>query len=1648
MSVLPTSGSVNPGDSLFIEATFSSGNNAAGNYNGIITVFSNDPFLPSFAITATLTVVAPLSATASADPVELCVGSSTQLNVIANGGYGNYTYSWTSNPPGFSSILQNPVTNPLVNSTYYVEVSDGTGVVSASVSVTVYDASAPPPVTNMLPPDNSYNITVPIQFSWAPSSNVSVYDLYIWSFDEPQPTTPYKANLLQINYTYNSGPFVYGDTCKWQVVAKNPCFETPGPIQDFSIKGLPELHVSGITNSTPQAGQEISVSWTVQNDGEGETPPGTVWYDRVWISPDIEVRIGETEDILLGQYPNVSYLDVGQSYVQNHQIQMPANLIGTYFLFVITDALDALAMNWPPEGPPLPYNPPPFYFAYSHGGSYVNVVHEISDDPPRYDNFFYKEITFDVPPLPDLEVTSMITPDNSFSGQPVDITWTVTNNGDGNTNTDTWSDRIYFSEDTVFNQATATNLGTFNHTGFLNPDSSYTQTQSVTVPENIFGTYYFYIQTDNTDQVFEHVYENNNISKSDSVVIILTPPPDFIVSEIFGPDTISNIGIFELEWTVFNQGASAPTVSTWHDGVFLTTDPNYNLTNAINLGTQSQSFNLQPGSSYFGSKSINLAQNITGPYYLYLATDVNDDVFEYLNEDNNLLRSDTTIIIVNPDLVVTNVIAPEIDTTGEVLSISWSVMNDGIGFINSQNWTDKIFLSSWPVYHPDSVMEVGSLNYTATLAQGNSVNNQKDVLLPDQLSGPYFFYIYTDWLNSVFEHNNENNNVTRSDTSINILKPDLMVSDITIPEVDSTGQEILISWKVSNLGPGTALERDWSDRIMLSFNSVYDPNSVVEIATLDYRGLITPGNSLIKQKAVQLPESVPGPYYIYIHTDYSETIFENYQEENNIARSINTIEILRADLIVSNMLIPSTVNFGESMLVEWVTKNQGAITIQNSSWIDRIMLSSYNSYHADSVVFLGELSQSGPLPAGGSLQNQLSVTIPNGFSGQYYTYVFTDFNDVIDENINENNNTGNASLQVTVGPWADLQVMNIELPDTANAGDNLPLEYVVKNNGNKTITGLSWSDKVYISDNPSWNVNDVEFLREFQQSYTLEPDSSYGEVSSVNLPVALTSGEYYIYIYTDESNNIIEYTDEGNNILRSNSFYINELPPVDLLVKNVGSPVSANSGETINTIWAVENAGQYITLESWYDAVYLSMDSLYDKNSDQLLGEWEHFGALNPGDTYETNQSYDLPNGIQGDYYLLVVTDRFEINNDLNLANNFNARVNGVNVKQITQITLTPPPDLLVSAFFAPSQATTGIPETISWTVENIGVGVTIPGNWTDNIYLSGDFTINQGDLLLGSKTRTVPLNVNESYNESIQVTFPNSVSGNYIVIIKTDFGNGVYEMDENNNTSDSFIILAQPPPADLFVTEIVPPDTAFVGETVNIQWTVKNIGQNQANGMLIDHVYFSLDPQWDINDMFFGSYQSNVNISPDEELVRNLTAGVGALTPGDYHVIVRTDILNNIFEDVEDNNSSASFGLINIDIQELLLGVITSDTLNNFEDLYFRIEIVDSLENATMLTTLKGDSVFGSNEMYMRYNEVSTRIDYDYSHGEPYAGNQEVIIPSVEEGNYYLLLYGNTLAGNEQNIDLLAEILEFEIRAVDPETGGNTGPVTIRADG
>lgn len=78
-----------------------------------------------------------LSANPAVQPTSVCLGSEAQLYALAGGGSGIYTYSWSSDPPGFSSTESTPFVIPLETTAYSVVVHDGFNQVEGNTTLTV-----------------------------------------------------------------------------------------------------------------------------------------------------------------------------------------------------------------------------------------------------------------------------------------------------------------------------------------------------------------------------------------------------------------------------------------------------------------------------------------------------------------------------------------------------------------------------------------------------------------------------------------------------------------------------------------------------------------------------------------------------------------------------------------------------------------------------------------------------------------------------------------------------------------------------------------------------------------------------------------------------------------------------------------------------------------------------------------------------------------------------------------------------------------------------------------------------------------------------------------------------------------------------------------------------------------------------------------------------------------------------------------------------------------------------------------------------------------------------------------------------------------------------------------------------------------------
>lgn len=92
-----------------------------------------------------------VNAQPAAQPDTICSGSSATLYTMPGGGTNQYTYHWTSDPPGFTSTEANPEVSPFNTTVYNVQVNDGYNTANAAVTVTVNQL----PQINLLPVNDS-----------------------------------------------------------------------------------------------------------------------------------------------------------------------------------------------------------------------------------------------------------------------------------------------------------------------------------------------------------------------------------------------------------------------------------------------------------------------------------------------------------------------------------------------------------------------------------------------------------------------------------------------------------------------------------------------------------------------------------------------------------------------------------------------------------------------------------------------------------------------------------------------------------------------------------------------------------------------------------------------------------------------------------------------------------------------------------------------------------------------------------------------------------------------------------------------------------------------------------------------------------------------------------------------------------------------------------------------------------------------------------------------------------------------------------------------------------------------------------------------------------------------------------------------------
>ena len=224
------------------------------------------------------------------------------------------------------------------------------------------------------------------------------------------------------------------------------------------------------------------MTYRVANNGSTVTPNSS-WRDELWISTD-NVLSPQT-DILVGARNRSGSLQPGDSYTAQLSGILPNGLPGPYYVFVRTDANNVVFE--------------------------VNTANNISEAAGP--------VEIESRPA-DLIVSSLSASESALAGGTALVTWTVENQGIGDTIVGSWTDRIVLSLDPIFGNSDDVVLANVPRSGLLNSSASYTVANHlVNIPFLLSsGPYYLFVLTDSGNQVFESA-ENNNVSAARPISI-------------------------------------------------------------------------------------------------------------------------------------------------------------------------------------------------------------------------------------------------------------------------------------------------------------------------------------------------------------------------------------------------------------------------------------------------------------------------------------------------------------------------------------------------------------------------------------------------------------------------------------------------------------------------------------------------------------------------------------------------------------------------------------------------------------------------------------------------------------------------------------------------------------------------------------------------------------------------------------------------------------------------------------------------------------------------------------------------------------------------------------------------------------------------
>lgn len=631
-------------------------------------------------------------------------------------------------------------------------------------------------------------------------------------------------------------------------------------------------------------------------------------------------------------------------------------------------------------------------------------------------------------------------------------------------------------------------------------------------------------------------------------------------------------------------------------------------------------------------------------------------------------------------------------------------------------------------------------------------------------------------------------------------------------------------------------------------------------------------------------------------------------------------------------------------------KNLGTGTISNDFQLGAVLspTPTFDSLGAIPLTFNSGQTVTADFAPGDEVGAGFTVQLPPAIPiDEYHLVVRADIGAVLTETTRANNDVATDSPSVVFA--ADIQAVSTNItvtpvggPFPLNPGDQIQVQTILTNEGNGDIpSGTSFDLRHLLATVDNTNASGIV---ELDLSGGLDPVLTNGipvggsttNVSTFSLPDAIGIGNFFLGVEADPQDTVAE-TNENNNIAFTQTAVVQiagiDIPEAvdnfDLDFSLIGDGLWYGSANTNIVGGAVDNdaavspplsVGEFAMLQTFIEdpsAVSFrwraETSSATNRLTFGLFG-----GTLAVGDneisgsTPWINETRIVPGGVNIFWMysegLASASDAVFVDDiQVGPVNDPDFVVNGASLTENGEEVDT-------------ARIVLGR-DRLEMAIQVLNQGLTHPATGTPydvRAYLSADASFNPtNDILVYSNTNSTGINQSEISLLFPSVQLPTDIpAGFYRVIVVVDETDAVTEISELNNTfiSDSAIIEIALLP-DLLISGLNPePGFYIVGESIDFDFTLQNIGLAPAVGSIASRFVLSVDNNIEVDDYLLGQFTyigalaaggqpgSSVTFQPDITDIRS------DVPIGDFlYFGTVVDSADN-FEELNENNNTAFF--------------------------------------------------------------------------------------------------------------------------------------------